>query len=76
MPRQITFVLKASPYSGQTTATVLRLATAALDAGHRVTIFATGDGVHGFVKGQTVAGVFDVAGAAEAYLARGGAVDL
>ncbi len=76
MPRQIIFVLKASPYSGQTTATVLRLATAALDAEHRVTIFATGDGVYGFVKGQAVAGVFDVGGAAEAYLARGGAVDL
>jgi predicted peroxiredoxin len=54
----------------------LKLAAAALDAGHRATIFATGDGVYGFVKEQKTAGVFDVGGAAQAFLARGGAVDL
>ncbi|MFQ5946764.1 MAG: hypothetical protein ACE5NC_11030 [Anaerolineae bacterium] len=60
----------------RTTATVLKLATAALDAGHRSTVFATGDGVYGFVKGQNATGVFDVGVAAQAFLARGGEVAL
>ncbi len=76
MDKGLTFILRASPYSGQTAATVLKLATAALDAGNRPTIFATGDGVYGFVKGQKATAVFDVAAAVEAYLARGGGVDL
>lgn len=76
MEKRLTFVLTASPYSGQAAATALKLAAAALDAGHRATIFATGDGVYGFVKEQKTAGVFDVGGAAQAFLARGGAVDL
>ena len=76
MEKLLTFVLTMSPYSGETAATVLKLAAAALDAGHRPTIFATGDGVYGFAKGQKPAGVFDAAAATEAFLARGGAVDL
>jgi sulfur relay (sulfurtransferase) DsrF/TusC family protein len=76
MDKHLTFVLTASPYSGQAAATALKLATAALDARHRATIFATADGVYGFVKGQKATAVFDVGGAAEAFLARGGAVDL
>ena len=76
MAKRLTFVLRASPYSGQTAATVLKVATAALEAGERPTIFATGDGVYGFVKGQKATAVFDVAGAVGAYLARGGVVDL
>ena len=76
MEERLTLVLKASPYSGQTAATVLKLATAALDAGCRPTIFATADGVYGFVKDQKAAGVFDVGAAAEGYLGRGGGVDL
>jgi sulfur relay (sulfurtransferase) complex TusBCD TusD component (DsrE family) len=70
------FFLTASPYGGQTAASALRLAQAALDLGHGVSIFATGDGVHGFVKGQAPKGVFDAGGAAGAILARGGTVDL
>ena len=76
MQKRLTFVLSASPYSGQTAATVLKLGTAALDAGHRPAVFATADGVYGFVKGQKVAGVFDVGAAAEAFLSRGGEVHL
>ena len=76
MEERLTFVLAASPYCGQTGATVLKLATAALDAGHRTAVFATGDGVYGFVKGQKATGVFDVGAAAESFLACGGAVDL
>jgi sulfur relay (sulfurtransferase) complex TusBCD TusD component (DsrE family) len=74
--KRLTFVLTASPYSGQTAGTVLRLATAAREAGHEAAIFATGDGVWGFVKGQQPTGVFDAGRAAEAFLARGGTVDL
>lgn len=76
MEKRLTFVLAASPYSGETTATVLKLAAAALAAGHRTTVFATGDGVYGFVNNQKATGVFDVAAAAESFLARGGGVDL
>ncbi len=76
MEKRLTFVLTASPYSGETAGTVLKLATAALDAGHRPVIFATADGAYGFVKGQTPAGVFDVGAAAEAFLTRGGEVHL
>ncbi len=76
MARRVTFVLTASPYSGETAATVLKLATAALDAGHQPAIFATADGAYGFVEGQAPAGVIDVGAAAEAFLTRGGEVHL
>jgi sulfur relay (sulfurtransferase) complex TusBCD TusD component (DsrE family) len=76
MGKRLTFVLTASPYSGETAATALKLATAALEAGHRPAIFATADGAYGFVKGQAPAAVFDVGAAAEAFLARGGDVHL
>jgi sulfur relay (sulfurtransferase) complex TusBCD TusD component (DsrE family) len=74
--RKFLFFLTASPYSGQTAATALNLARAALEAGHQSTIFATGDGVYGFMKGQKTAGVFDVGAAVEDFLASGGTVDL
>lgn len=76
METRLTFVLSASPYSGQTAATALKLATAVLDAGHPSTIFATGDGVYGFVKEQKATGVVDMGAAAEAFLARGGEAQL
>jgi sulfur relay (sulfurtransferase) complex TusBCD TusD component (DsrE family) len=76
MNTRLTFVLSAAPYSGQSAASVLKLATAALEAGHRPVIFATADGVYGFVKGQKPTGVFDVGAAAEAFLAQGGEVHL
>ena len=41
MSARLTFVLAASPYSGQTAATVLKLAAAALESGHAPVIFAT-----------------------------------
>lgn len=76
MGTRLTFVLAASPYSGQSAGTVLKLAAAALDGGHRPAVFATADGVYGFVKGQKPASVFDVGAAVEAFLARGGEVHL
>ena len=74
--KKFLFFLTASPYSGQTAGSALGLARAALEAGHQSTIFATGDGVYGFVKGLKATGVFNVGAAVEAFLARGGAVDL
>jgi len=74
--KKFLFFLTASPYGGQSAGTALSLASAALEAGHQSTIFATGDGVYGFVKGLKATGVFDVGAAAETFLARGGAVDL
>ena len=76
MQRLLTFVLSAGPYSGQAASSALALASAALGAGHRATIFATGDGVSGFVKEQKTAGIFDVGAAAAAFLSRGGDVHL
>jgi len=74
--RKFLLFLTASPYGGQTAATALNLAKATLDIGHEVTVFATGDGVQGFMKGQAPTGVFDVGASAEAILAKGGAVEL
>jgi predicted peroxiredoxin len=54
----------------------MRLAETALELGHEVSLFATGDGVHSFVKGQAPKGVFDAGAAAEAIVAKGGIVDL
>lgn len=76
MATRLTFILAASPYSGEAAMTTLKLATASLAAGHGSTIFATADGVYGFVRGQKPAGVFDIGRAAEAFLARGGEVHL
>lgn len=73
---KLLFFLTAAPYSGQTAATALKLAAEALTLGHSVNIFASGDGVYGFAKGQKVAGVFDVIASAEAILSRGGEVHL
>ena len=74
--KKFLFFLTASPYSGQPAGSALGLARAALEAGHQSTIFATGDGVYGFVKGLKATGVFNVGAAVEAFLAGGGAVDL
>jgi sulfur relay (sulfurtransferase) complex TusBCD TusD component (DsrE family) len=44
--KTLTIFLAAAPYSGQSASTAVRLARAALDAGHRVNIFASADGVY------------------------------
>ena len=55
--KQITFFLTASPYAGQHVQTVLRLAEAALAQGHRVNLFASADGVYGFLAGHQPVGM-------------------
>ena len=42
----------STPYGSESTDTAIKLAEAALEMGHQVSIFAHGDGVHGFTAGQ------------------------
>lgn len=53
----LTIFLSTSPYALQNTHTAMRLAEAALEKGHHVAIFASGDGVYSFVKDQRAKGV-------------------
>lgn len=76
MPKMLTLIVWASPYSGQHMATAIRLAEAALDKGHRVHIHATGDGVHAFTRGQGAKGVPNVEEGLRRLLGRGLPVDL
>ena len=57
MPKRFTLFLSASPYAGEHAFTAARLAGAALDEGHEVTLFASGDGIYNFVRGQAGKGV-------------------
>ena len=50
-------MLFTTPYSSENTATAIKIARSALNQGHAVTIFAYGDSVHGFTKGQKAAGI-------------------
>ncbi len=54
---EIALFLKSSPYSGGDAATALSLAGAALEAGHKVTLIASGDGIYCFLKEQKAKGV-------------------
>jgi len=57
--KTLAIFLAASPYSGESTETALRLAEAALGKGHRVRVFASGDGVYLPQIGQHAAGIPD-----------------
>jgi len=50
-------MLFTTPYSSENTATAIKIAKSALNQGHDVRIFAYGDSVHGFTKGQRAAGI-------------------
>ncbi|HXQ91633.1 MAG TPA: DsrE family protein [Nitrososphaerales archaeon] len=50
-------MLFTTPYSSENTDTVMKIARSALNKGHDVTIFAYGDSVHGFTKGQKATGM-------------------
>lgn len=52
MAKTLTIFLATTPYGYENTRTALKLAEAVLDQGHRVTIFASADGVHNFTTGQ------------------------
>ncbi|MEJ2323966.1 MAG: DsrE family protein [Nitrospirota bacterium] len=52
MKREIALFLSTTPYSYENTHTIIKLAEAALAAGHGVRLIASGDGVFTVVKGQ------------------------
>jgi tRNA 2-thiouridine synthesizing protein D len=56
----LTILLAAAPYSGESASTAVRLAGAALDAGHQVNLFASADAVYAFTTGHRVKGIPDV----------------
>ncbi len=68
--KTLTIFLAAAPYSGEHASTAMRLGRAALNAGHRVNIFASADGVYGFAAGGRAKGLPDsLSGALERALA-------
>jgi len=76
MPKTLTIIFSASPYSGQHAATAARIAEAALARGHRVNLHAAGDGVHAFTVGQRAKGVPHAEESFNRLIARGLRVDL
>jgi sulfur relay (sulfurtransferase) complex TusBCD TusD component (DsrE family) len=76
MPKTLTIIFSASPYSGQHAATALRIAEAALLRGHRVNLHAAGDGVHAFTVGQGAKGLPHAEEGFGRLIARGLRVDL
>jgi sulfur relay (sulfurtransferase) complex TusBCD TusD component (DsrE family) len=76
MPKRFTFFLSAPPYAGEHAATAARLAGAALDEGHEVTLFASGDGVYNFFVGQQAKGVPNAETGFAALMQRGLTVEL
>ena len=76
MPKRFTLFLSASPYAGEHTATAARLTSAALDEGHEVTLFASGDGIYNFLIGQSAKGVPNAEAEFAALAARGLTVEL
>ncbi len=57
MKKHLGILLFATPYSSENTDTAIKIARAALTQGHKVTIFAYGDSVHSFTKGQRAKGI-------------------
>jgi tRNA 2-thiouridine synthesizing protein D len=75
-PKTLVIFLAAAPYAGESVDTALRLAEAALDKGHHVRLFASGDGVHVAQAGQRAAGVPDALGGLRDLIPRGLKVEL
>lgn len=73
---QITLILGSPPYGGQDVDTVLGIARAALEKGHRVTVVGSGDGTYGFLKGQRASGAPSAEKGFADLIARGVRIDL
>jgi len=76
MPKTLTLFLTTTPYGFENNHTALRLAAAALDRGYAVNLFASGDGVHTFERGQQARGVPDAEKGFAALMGRGLHVEL
>lgn len=74
--RTLTIVLAGTPYGGERAAHALRLATAALERGHRVNLFASADGTYVALSGQAARGLPDAGGELERLIERGLHVEL
>jgi len=74
--KRITIMLASPPYSGQDVDTVLGIARAAADRGHRVTVVGSGDGTYGFLKGQRVSGAPNAEKGFTELISRGVRIDL
>lgn len=74
--KQFTVVLGSPPYGGQDVDTVLGIARAALEKGHRVTVVGSGDGTYGFLSGQRASGAPSAEKGFTDLIAKGARVDL
>ncbi|MFH0848350.1 MAG: DsrE family protein [archaeon] len=55
--KNLGILLFSTPYGSEGADTVVKIAETALRMGHTVSIFAYGDGVHGFTTGQKAKGI-------------------
>lgn len=76
MTRTLTIFLTTTPYASENTHTALRIIDAALVKGHRVNVFASGDGVHNFTVGQGAVGVPNAESGFAELMRRGLRVDI
>ena len=74
--KTLTIFLSAAPYAGESASTAMRLAQAALDAGHRVNLFASADAVYGFTQGHRAKGLPDAEAGFRLLMERGQHVEL
>jgi len=74
--KTLTIFLAATPYSGEQASTAIRLGRAAINAGHRVSIFASADGVYGFTVGHRAKGLPNAETGFGDLIARGAHVEL
>ncbi len=52
MQKEIAMFLTTTPYTYENTHTIIKIADAALNKGHKVRLITSGDGVFSIVKGQ------------------------
>lgn len=57
MAKTLGMILWTAPYGCQNTSTAIKLASAAMRKGYPVKPFASGDGIHNFIKGQKATGL-------------------
>ena len=74
--KQITLIIASPPYSGQDLDTVIGIAEAALQKGHRVAVVESGDGTYSFLKGQRASGAPNAEKAFSNLIERGLQVDV
>jgi tRNA 2-thiouridine synthesizing protein D len=74
--RHLAILLFTTPYSSESTSTAIKLARSAMRKGHKVTVFAYGDSVHNFTKGQRATGITNAESEFQALIGEGLKVQL